>query len=123
MADIDCSTKKNAAEKRNMMTSKQMNSLLGKSKDHDPESPHPDRIQQKHKGTIKHQCKVGDKNYKQAEYFKIHVGGHAREKLYQCKVCDKSFTQNGTLKKHLFMHAGEKAYQCEVCEKVLLIIF
>ena len=46
MADIDCSTKTNVTKKRNIITSKQMNSLIGKSKDHDPGSLHPDRIQQ-----------------------------------------------------------------------------
>ena len=53
MADVDCSSKTNVAKKRKMMTSKQMSILLGKSNDQDPESPHPDSIQQKHKIAIK----------------------------------------------------------------------
>ena len=75
------------------MTFKQVNSSLGKSKGHDPESPHPDRIQQKHKETIKHQRKVVDKTYKQSDYSKILMQVRTGEKLYQCKVCDQCFTQ------------------------------
>ena len=60
MADIDCSRRTNIAEKRTMTTPKEMDNLRGKSKDHDPKSPHPDRIQQKHKEIMKHQCKVSD---------------------------------------------------------------
>ena len=123
MADIDCSAKSNVVEKRKMMTSKQMNSLLGKSKDHDPKSPHPDRIQQKHKGTMKHQCKVGIKTNKQSKYSKIHMRVHTGEKPYQCKICDKYFTQKSDLKKHIFTHTGEKPYHCEVCNKYFSSLF
>ena len=104
MVDIDCSTKKNGADKINMMTSKQMNNILGKSKDHDPESPHLNWTQQKQKGTMTHKCKVGDKTHKQSEHCNILMGVRSGEKRYQCKVCDKCFPENGILKRHIYAY-------------------
>ena len=117
MADVDCSTETNVTKKRKMMTSKEINNLLGKSNDHDPESPHPDSIQQNHKVAIKHICKMGVKTNKQSEYSNIHLPVHTGNKPYQCKVCDICFTKKDKLKIHIFTHAEGRTYQCEVCNK------
>ena len=120
MADIDCSRRTNVAKKRNMTTPKEINNLRGKSKDHDPKSPHPNRIQQKHKGTMKHPCKLGDKTYKQTEYSKILMRVHIGEKPYQCKACDKCFTQKEKLRKHIFTHTEEKPSKQNYVTGILL---
>lgn len=63
------------------------------------------------------QCPICGKNYKNENYFQLHIQVHINLGAVSCKICERTFLNMNLLKKHMISHSSEQPFECDICHK------
>ncbi|XP_043919263.1 zinc finger and SCAN domain-containing protein 21-like isoform X2 [Protopterus annectens] len=63
-----------------------------------------------------YQCHQCEKNFHDADQYRMHCESHSEEKLYKCNECEKHFRHHSSLRSHQQIHVGEQTNKCTDCD-------